>query len=47
MTCTLVNIYVIVILYLVIAYYAQTANEYPRKSEFESKRILNLEGGLS
>ena len=27
--------------------YGQTANEDPRKSEFESNRILNLEGGLS
>ena len=27
--------------------YGQTANEDPRKSEFESKKILNLEGGLS
>ena len=27
--------------------YGQTANEDPRTSEFESKRILNLEGGLS
>ena len=27
--------------------YGQTANEDPRKSEFESKGILNLEGGLS
>ena len=27
--------------------YDQTANEDPRKYEFESKRILNVEGGLS
>ena len=27
--------------------YGQTANEDPRKSEFESQRILNVEGGLS
>ena len=27
--------------------YGQTANEDQRKSEFESKRILNVEGGLS
>ena len=27
--------------------YGQTANKNPIKSEFESKRILNLEGGLS
>ena len=27
--------------------YGQTADEDPRKSEFESKRILNVEGGLS
>ena len=29
------------------ALYGQTANEDPRKSEFESQRILNVEGGLS
>ena len=28
-------------------HYDQTANEDPRKYEFESKRILNVEGGLS
>ena len=28
-------------------YYGQTANEDPRKSEFESHRILNVKGGLS
>ena len=28
-------------------WYGQTANEDPRKSEFESQRILNVEGGLS
>ena len=27
--------------------YGQTANENPRKSEFESQRILNVKGGLS
>ena len=27
--------------------YGQTANEDPRKSEFESQRILNVKGGLS
>ena len=27
--------------------YGQTANENPRKYEFESKRILNVVGGLS
>ena len=27
--------------------YSQTANEDPRKSEFESQRILNEGGGLS
>ena len=30
-----------------ITLYTQTANEDPRNSEFESKRILNVEGGLS
>ena len=33
--------------YFVVTLYAQTANEDPRKLEFESKGILNLEGGLS
>ncbi len=28
-------------------FYGQTPNEDPGKSEFESKRILNDEGGLS
>ena len=26
--------------------YGQTANEDPRKSEFESQRILNVKGGV-
>ena len=29
------------------SHYGQTANEDPRKSEFESQRILNVKGGLS